>query len=91
MKFSIDDIIKHPLFFLVAVIIFAFMTVFIEQNYASVDFLEKRIREVKESSDKDGVKIYGQLGEIKSTMREMDKNILEIYKMVKYQEGRDAR
>jgi len=91
MKFSIDDLLKNPILVMIVIVVGSCMTIFVSQNFASVEYLEKRISEVKETVNNENQKINNQLGEIKGTMKDVDKNIIEIYKMIKYQEGRNAK
>ena len=75
---------------MIVLIVGSCLSVFISQNYASVAYLEKRIDEVKISTNADNSKINSQLSEIKGSIKDIDHNILEVYKAIKYQEGRDA-
>lgn len=91
MKFSIDDLLKNPILIMIVLIVGTGLTVFLNQNYASVSLLEQRIKETKDIQLQESGRLQYELGEIKNTMRDINENILEIYKMVKYQEGRDEK
>lgn len=91
MKFSIDDILKNPILIMIVLVTASCMSLFITHNYASVEYLEKRISEAKESVNKENGKVSDQITELRLALREMDKNVDEIYRIVKYQEGKNER
>lgn len=91
MKFSIDDLLKNPILILIVVIIGACLTLYMNQNFASVGLVNNQAREMKTYVDEKHHEVHGELREIKSMLRDQSKNILDIYQTVKYQEGKYER
>ena len=70
MKFSVDDFLKNPVIFLIIIIIGAFMTVIVGKNFATVDFVNDRTDQIGKD-----------VSEIKNSIKTIESNILDIYKV----------
>ena len=99
MKWSIDDLFKHPVMFLIVIIVGAYLSFFFSFNNVSQGYVDSKVKDAMQNmnekiieNDKrissSQIQLSSELSQIKATLREIDKNILDIYKDLKLQEGK---
>lgn len=91
MKFSFEDMIKHPVFLFLILLVAVSLNFYLNSNLASISMVEAKAKEVKNYVDIRHDEVKGELHGIRGGMALIDSHVLEIFRKLEYMEGRNEK